>query len=183
MKSEKKKLSKRVAIMVSIIVILFVVIIGSLLKYKYELSMQFEDTNGDDKTVVKITDEMINKYFEDYRSIKRHVVRKKENDVRISGQYEECDRSYIKTKIGCLSGIYVCNAYMGIGKDVTYSFDSHVEKGNMRIIITDKDSNILYEVPIDQQYEISFMAEDAQEYYVKFIAESAKFEVVVERHE
>ena len=153
-------------------------------KHSYEMSMHFEDKNGDnDKSLALITDEMINRYIEDYRAYKRHVSRKTDNEVRISGDYEECDRSFIETKIGKLSGIYVCNAYKGIGKDITYKINSTVKSGNFRIVITDEECNILYDIPIDRKHELTFFAEKDQCYYVKFIGESAEIDVTVERTE
>ncbi len=145
--------------------------------------MQVEDTNGDDKTPVYITDELIKKHFEDYRIIRRNVSSKKDNEVRISGKFEDCDRSYIKTKTGMLTGIYVCNAYKGVDKNVTYKFMSSIKSGNFRMVITDEECNILYDIPIDQEYELTFFAENEKCYYVKFIGESAEIDVTIERTE
>lgn len=178
---------KKVLIIVICIVASVLFLVGCFrvfyIKHQYELDMQFDDTNGDDKSVVGITDDMINRHFEDYRAIKRSVQVKADNEIRITGKYEDCDRSYIKTEIGMLSGIYVSNAFLGTGKYVTYAIESSVEAGNLRVIITDYDCNILYDIPIDQSYTLTFLAEEGESYYVKFIGESAKLNVTIERHE
>ena len=153
------------------------------IKHRYELDMQFDDTNGDDKSIVGITDDMIYRHFEDYRAIKRFVSTKSDNEIRISGKYEDCDRSYVKTQIGLLSGIYVSNSFLGVGKEVTYKIDSSVEAGNLRIVITDYECNILYDIPIDQSYTLTFLAEEGESYYVKFIGESANLKVTINRTE
>ena len=54
---------------------------------------------------------------------------------------------------------------------------------NVEIIVTDSNYNILYDIPIDQEYTLTFLAEEGQSYYVKFIAESAKIEITIERTE
>lgn len=178
--------SKRKTILIICIVICICILISAIAmvfikRYKYELSLQFEDTNGDIKTPALITDEMVNNHFEDYRSIGRRVVAKREGISGVVGHYEDCDRSYIQTKIKMLSGIYVSHAYLGKGADVTYTISSSVKSGNFRIVITDDDCNILYDIPIDQEYTLTFFAEKDQHYYVKFIAESAEIKVVIKR--
>lgn len=173
-------------IIIIVCIVLTILIISGIwiAKHNYEMSMHFNDTNGDqDKSLALITDEMINRHIEDYRAYKRHVSREIDNEIRISGDYEECDRSFIKTKIGKLSGIYICNAYKGVGKDVTYKINSTVKSGNFRIVITDEECNILYDIPIDQEYELTFFAENEKCYYVKFIGESAEINVTIERTE
>ena len=174
----------KIIIIVAAIIIAIIIVGLWIAKHNYEMSMHFDDTNGDqDKSLALITDDMINRHIEDYRAYKRHVSRKTDNEVRISGDYENCDRSFIETRIGKLSGIYVCNAYKGVDKNVTYKISSTVKSGNFRIVVTDENRNILYDIPIDQQYELTFFAEKDQCYYVKFIGESAEIDVIVERTE
>ena len=177
-------MKRKIIIIVCIIVAVLIIVGVWIARYNYEMSMHFDDINGDDdKSLALITDEMINRYIEDYRAYKRHVSRKTDNEVRVSGYYEDCDRSFIETRIGKLSGLYVCNAYKGIGKDVTYKINSTVKSGNFRIVITDEECNILYDIPIDRKHELTFFAEKDQCYYVKFIGESAEIDVTVERTE
>ncbi len=177
-------LKRKIIIIVCVVLTMLMIACIWIAKHNYEMSMHFEDTNGDeDKSLSLITDEMINSYIEDYRAYKRHVSRKTDNEVRISGNYKSCDRSFIETRIGKLSGIYVCNAYKGIDKNVTYKINSTVKSGNFRIVITDEDCNILYDIPIDQEYELTFFAKKDQCYYVKFIGESAGIDVTIERTE
>lgn len=177
---------KRKIILIICIVICACIFISAITfvfikRHKYELSLQFEDTNGEIKTPALITDEMVNNYFEDYRAIRRRVIAKRENESGVVGRYEDCDRSFVETKIKMLSGIYVSNAYLGKGADVTYTIDSSVKSGNFRIVITDEDCNILYDIPIDQEYTLTFFAEKGQHYYVKFVAESAEIKVTIKR--
>lgn len=176
---------KRKIIIISCVVVAILLIAGIwIARHSYEMSMHFEDKNGDDdKSLALITDEIISRYMEDYRAYKRHVSSKTDNEVRVSGFFEDCDRSYIETRIGKLSGLYICNAYKGIGKDVTYKINSTVKSGNFRIVVTDESCNILYDIPIDQEYELTFFAEKDQNYYVKFVGESAEIDVTVERTE
>lgn len=177
----KRKILLTICISLCVCVFISAIAIVFIKRHKYELSLQFEDTNGEIKTPALITDEMINDYFEDYRAIMRSVRSKNKNKSGVVGKYEDCDRSHIETKIKMLSGIYVSNAYLGKGADVTYTIDSSVKSGNFRIIITDEDSNILYDIPIDQEYTLTFFAEEGQHYYVKFVAESAEIRVVIKR--
>lgn len=151
-------------------------------KYQYELSMQFPDQNGESKELCLITREMIEKYTEDYRSIRRNVISKQTNSSGVSGDYEDCDNEYTKTKIGLLSGIYVCNAYLGNGEKVQYVIDSTVFEGNLLIALTDENNKILYEIPNDQVYEVSFQTELGKVYYLKFIGESAHIDVEIQRY-
>ena len=175
-------LKQKIIIVICIVVSILIFVCLWIAKYNYEMSMHFDDINGDnDKSLALITDDMITHYFEDYRAYKIRVTRKADNEVRISGDYEICDRSFIETRIGKLSGIYVCNAYKGIGKSVSYKITSTIKSGNFKIVITDEDCNILHNIPIDDEYELTFFAEQDQCYYVKFIGESAEIDVVVER--
>ena len=174
---------KRIIIIIVCIIIFLAIVGGWVGKHLYELSMQFDDLNGDDKSLAIITDDMINRYFEDYRAIRRTVSSKTNNEIRISGKYEDCDRSYVKTQIGMLSGIYISNAYKGIDANVTYKIESSVKSGNLKIVITDEDNNILHDIPIDQKYEVTFFAYENKCYYVKFIGESADINIIIERTE
>ena len=145
------------------------------------MSLQLEDKNGDDKTLVLITDEMIEMYTEDYRAIKRNVSSKGTKNSGVEGYYEGCDNEYTKTKIDSLSGVYICNAFLGNGSEVTYKFTSEVKKGNFKIVITGEDNKILYDVAIDKDAEVTFLANLGEVYYVKFIGESADFLVELTR--
>lgn len=177
----KRKIFLIICIIVCVCAFISAITVVFVARHKYELSLQFEDTNGDIKTPALITDKMINDYFEDYRAIRRRVIAKRENESGVVGRYEDCDRSFVETKIKMLSGIYVSNAYLGKGADVTYTIDSSVKSGNFRIVITDDDCNILYDIPIDQKYTLTFFAEKGQHYYVKFVAESAEIKVIITR--
>ena len=177
-------LKKKIIIIICIIAIIFVIAQIWIAYHRHEMSMHFDDTNGEeDKTPALIKDEHINRHFEDYHAYKRHVSWKTNNEKRITDDFEDCDSSFIETRIGKLSGIYVCNAHKGIDKNVTYKINSHVKSGNFRMVITDEECNILYEIPIDKEHELTFFAEKDKCYYLKFIAESAEIDVTVERTE
>lgn len=145
------------------------------------MSLQLEDKNGDDKSLAIITDEMIEMYTEDYRSIKRRVFTKGRRSSGVEGYYEDCDNEYTKTDIGSLTGLYICNSFLGSGSEVTYKFDSKVKEGNFKIVITGEDNKILYDVAIDEETEVTFVANAGEIYYVKFIGESANILVEVTR--
>lgn len=160
----------------------FILVISVIIKHKQALSMQIEDRNGDDnKELCIITDEMIKQYIDNYNIIRHSITKKGNSSSGVTGDFEDMDRPYVKVETGMLSGIYVSNVYLGNGSDVTYTIDSKVTSGNLRIIITDESCNVLYEIPIDSKETITFFAEESKTYYVKFVGESAKIDVEVTR--
>ena len=181
--NKKKKISKRLIIILGIALILIPsIIFSSIQRYKTELSLQLKDTNGESKELCYLTDdEFIEQISEDYRSIKRSVLTKGNEPSGAEGYFAEKDFPYIETKISMLSGIYICNSYLGNGSEVTYHITSEISSGNMRIIITDEMNKVLYEIPIDSEKTVTFVAENNKLYHVKFIAESAKLHVTVSR--
>ena len=170
---------KVVLIIASAAIIICIVSCVRLFTWKYnkEVSLQIADQNGNDKNLCFITDDMIFQNTEDYRSIKRHVSSKGLHTSGISGYYEDCDNEYTFTKIGMLSGIYICNATKGTDNEIIWTIDSKVTNGNFRIIITDENNYIVKDVPIDQKIDISILGESGKIYYVKFVAESAEIQV------
>ena len=173
---------KKILIIGALLLVILACAFAFAWKHQYELSMQFPDQNGESKELCSITREMIEQYTEDYRSIRRNVVSKGLKSSGVTGYYEDCDNDYTKTKIGLLSGIYVCNAYLGNGENVQYVIDSTVFEGNLLIALTDENDKILYEIPNDQVYELSFQTELGKIYYLKFIGESAHIDVEVQRN-
>ena len=173
---------------ITIICVLYVLInigiatFGFVSKHKKEMAFQLEDRNGDSKELCIITDEMIEQYSVDYHAIARRSSTKGETSG-VKGHFKDRDYSYIRTRIRSLTGVYVCNAYLGTGTEVTYSISSKVDRGNLKIVITDEDNIILFDVPIDSDENISFIAEDSKLYYVKFVGESAKLDIEVSRND
>ena len=181
----RKKVLVEVCIILTVIVILITVgIILIINKHQKELALQFPDKNGEDKSLCLITDDLILQHTEEYRAIKYHFETKggEKSSSGIIGHFSDCDREYVEVRAGMLSGIYVCNAYIGSGEQVTYAIESTVTSGNLRIIITDGNNVILHDVPIDSTETISFTADKDKTYYVKLVAESAKLEVKVNRN-
>ena len=64
---------------------------------------------------------------------------------------------------------------------MTFSVDSKLSAGNLRIIITNESGSILYDLQPNSKDTISFTAEDGKIYYLKCVAESASFSATVER--
>ena len=141
-----------------------------------DMHLHLEDKNGDDKTLCIMKDEDIEKCTEDYIAFGHTIFSTGLNASGVKGEYEDLDNEYTNFDIKLLSGLYIANVYLGEGEMVSYQINSEVEKGNFKIMITDENKKILYEIPIDQETEISFLAEKGKMYYVKFAAESAKFE-------
>ena len=139
---------KKVIIIVSIVCVVIVIAVSAFLRHQKLLSLQIEDLNGpDDKSLCTITDEMIEKgYTSKYQAYKRHVESKGLNTGGVEGHYEDRDNSYTYTRIGKLSGIYVANAVVGTGGEITYTIDSKITSGNFRLIITDENNTILQDL-------------------------------------
>ena len=175
---------KKIIIIISIVSVLIMIFFSAfriIVRHKQIFSEQVEDTNGDSKELCYLTDEMIETQFESYHSYKYHYYRKGLNASGVEGKYEDCDVEYVETKFGMISGIYVSNAFLGDGNKVSYRIKSRVDKGNMRIVITDDYGKILYDVPIDTDYTLDFVSEKGETYYVKFVTESAKIKVEIWR--
>jgi hypothetical protein len=181
------KVSKKKIIIVLVVALCVVAcasssIVAFVKRHNQELSLQLKDTNGDINELCYLTEDDISDITEDYRAIKKIVETKGQNTSGIKGQYSDCDCNYVKTKIGMLSGIYICNAYLGDGNEVTYTIDSQLKSGNLKIIITDKSNNVLYDIPVGSSQTVSFVAKNSEVYYVKFVAESADLDITVERN-
>lgn len=181
------KFIKKPIVFIIVISLAILGVVGSavsvVVTYEKELKLQFEDVNGEDKSLARITNEMIEEYREDYRALKRKVSTKGHPTSGVTGHFSDCDYDHIETKIGKLSGIYVCNAYLGKGREVTYNIDSTVHSGNLKIVITNENDDIIYDVPIDSKETVSFFAEESKLYYVKFVGESAELEIDVFRED
>lgn len=178
----KKKIFFVCLIIVCSILIISSVVVIFIKKHEKEMSYQLEDKNGDEnKELAIITDEMIEACWEDYHAYKRHVFRKTDGESGIVGEYEDCDSKYIETEIKMLTGVYICNAFLGDGETVTYKIESKVSSGNLKIVITDETDKILYTIPIDSNETISFITEKSKTYYVKFVGERAEIDITVLR--
>ena len=180
---KKHKMLVLIIFSVILIVTMICVIWANIKEYKTALSMQIEDKNGDEKTLCVITDKMIESV--DYRhiSIMHRVYREGPNSSNVQGELKKCDYSYLKIKSKMLSGVYLCNAYRGKGKTVTFTIKSLVKSGNCKIVITDSDHKIVKEIPIDQQAEVSFFAPQDSLFFVKCVGESANLELVIRRND
>lgn len=178
----KKRIFFVCLITVCSILIISSVVVSFIKKHKIEMSYQLEDKNGDEnKELAIITDAMIEMYTEDYHAYKIRVSSKNQNPSGVQGDYEDCDCEYIRIRTGMLTGVYISNAFLGFGEEVTYNVDSKISSGNLKIVITDETNKILYNVPIDSNEAISFTAEKSKTYYVKFVGESAQIDITVSR--
>lgn len=179
------KFTKKKIIMIAILCAVAIVILARAVflikKHQEELALQIEDINGDSKELAVITDEVIEQWTEDYRTIMRRVFRRGDDPSGVEGKFKDYDYTEIENEIGKLSGIYVCTAYKGKGREVTYTIDSKVLEGNLRIVITNEENDIMYDVPIDSKETVTFVAEENKIYYVKFVGESAKLDITVTR--
>lgn len=170
---------KTVLIIFAGTILLVIAIVVSILLT--QSSKHIEDLNGEDKALATITTEYIESKTQDYVSMRKSVTSKGLSSSGLSGKFEEVDNQYSKIVIGKLSGIYIGNAYLGNGETVSYVIESTVSEGNFKIVITDETNKILYEIPIEQRYEISFVADSNKIYYVKLVGESAKISVEIWR--
>ena len=175
-----KKRRVAVVICIAIFAAISFGIFSTVKGYQEAKAMQIPDANGESKSLHYITDEMIKDNTQNYYSIKRYVIRKGERSG-VEGYFKEEDRDYVRTRIQSLSGFYVCNAFLGDGNPLALRVDSMVYSGNLRIVLTDEENNILYDIPIDKVSEIQFETDVSKLYYVKLIAESANLLVLLER--
>ena len=154
-------------------------------RYHTATKMQIEDKNGEDKSLCVITDEMIESYDHTYYAIKLTKYCEGTNSSHVSGEdgIEEFDNSYTSIKTKKLSGIYLCNVYLGSGRAVNFSVKSVVNNGNLKIVITDSKGKIIQAIPIDQTAEIQFTGLTNELYFLKCAGESAEFEVEITRTE
>ena len=91
--------SKKMFLIVSIAIVCSIIVFLIILQFRYnqEMSLHFEDTNGDDKSLCRVTDDDIKNITHDYRSIKRNVTTKGTNTSGVSGFFKDYDNDYVKT--------------------------------------------------------------------------------------
>ena len=179
--------TKKGKLLIVAIAIAFLLIIILLIRFFIGFlrvcEAQIEDTNGLSKELCTIDDTFIESKTEycDMVGINTKYDASKKSGVK--NDFKEKDLCYSKDTIKSLSGIYICNAYKANGNVVKYTVDSVVKRGNLRIVITDQNNKILYDVPIDISYDIEFSTTEGQIYYVKLVGESANIEVSVTRND
>ena len=182
---KKIKTNRKAWRLIFVIAIIAVVLLSGTVitvnKYRKALKMQIEDKNGEDKTLCVITDEMIEAYDHTYYSIKHSIYCEGLNSSNIVGELEKFDNSYVKVRSKKLSGVYLCNVYLGDGEMVNFSIKSSVAKGNFKIVFTDSKGKIIQTIPIDQTVDIQFMALSNELYFLKCVGESADFELEIIR--
>ena len=175
-----KTMNKKTILIISAGTILLAIAVVVIILF-VQTSNHIEDLNGEDRALSTITEEYIESKTMDYIATRKSVTSKGLSSSGVFGKFEKVDNKYSKTEIGKLSGIYVGNAYLGKGGTVSYVIESRVSEGNFKIVITDETNKILYDIPIDQRYEISFVADLDKTYYVKLVGESAKIKVEIWR--
>ena len=180
--SERKKLKLEIAIIISVLAIILVfAIIKMVIGYATALNSQIPDTNGDSKELCSINDEYIESVTDWYDMIKHNSRKDTSDPSGVTGVFEDRDVCYSKETMKSLSGVYICNAYLASGNKVQYTINTTVHSGNLRIVITDENDKILYDVPIDTTHYIELDTIKGQTYYVKLVGESANMEVIVNR--
>lgn len=180
--------SKRWQVLIVIAIVIAVIVCGVIMvinRYRTAIKMQIEDKNGDDKSLCVITDEMIKDYDHTYYAIRLTRYCKGLNSSHVSGEngIEKFDNSYISIKTKKLSGVYLCNVYLGSGKTVTFSVKSVVKSGNLKMVIMNSRWEIIQVIPIDQTAEIRFTGLSNELYFLKCAGESAEFEIEITRTE
>ena len=130
---------KRHALGWLIILITIVISICGLImlinRYRTAVKMQIEDKNGSNKALCVITDEMIEAYDHTYYAIGLKRYCEGTNSSHVSGEngIESFDNSYTSIKAKKLSGVYLCNVYLGSGKKVTFSIKSTVSSRSVEV--------------------------------------------------
>ena len=185
-KPANKAIIVALCLVLMVVILVIALILGGIKLYKeYQKVMerQVEDTNGDSIALCKITDEMIECLEYEYYAIKHRTYSQGLNSSHVNGKHKEYDNSYTKTTMGLFSGVYLCNVYQGTGKNVTYTVYTQLSKGNLRIVITNSNGEILKDIPVDGNGSITFRAEKEQLYFLKYVGESAEVVIEMERVE
>ena len=171
-----------------LLVILFTVaVVAVLVKiaagYNSASSAQIPDTNGDSKVLCSIDSAYIESVTSEFDILKHNCSKDSSAKSGVAGKYAEKDVVYSRETAESLSGVYVCNAYKATGKTVQYTVDSVVNSGNLRIVVTDSQNKILYDIPVDGTYHLEFDTVNGEVYYLKLVGESANITVRVMRSE
>ena len=170
---------KKIGLVIAIIAVIILAIIVRLV-FKMQ-SEKIPDTNGESKELCSIDDAFIESYTDWYSIIKHSVKRDTSVKSGIKGTYADMDCCYLQESFGSLSGIYICNAYLASEDEVKYMVTSTVSSGNLRIVVTDINNKILYDVPIDTTHQFAVETIAGETYYLKLVGESADIEVMVSR--
>ncbi len=177
MKTYKKKI-------IVIVIVALIVISALVLRIIFKMqSEKIPDTNGESKEICTMDDEFIESYFDYYSLINHKTTRDTSVKSGIKGNYAEADCGYLKESFGSLSGIYICNSYLASADSVKYMVTSTVHSGNLRIVVTNGNNQILCDVPIDTTHQFEIETIVGETYYLKLIGESANIEVIVSRSE
>ena len=86
-------------------------------------------------------------------------------------------------KIRCNVNSYIPMVEKAVGDTVKYTVASVVNSGNLRIVITDENNKIIYDVPIDTTHYIELNTISGHIYYLKLVGESANIVVTITRNE
>ena len=177
-----KKIIIAVVIFSGVLTIILTAVILPL-KHQDIMSKQIEDTNGEDTTLCVITDEMIESWTANYDIYKEKTVIKKDDKSGVKGKYAKFDGNAVHFKTKIFTVIFVLNSYLANDDSVTFRIDSKIVKGNARIVLTDEESRILCDIPVNQEYAFSYATEEGKIYYLKIVGESAECNVSVFRNE
>ena len=181
--SELKKTKVKVILIISVLAIVLVFgVVKVVVGYLNAKNSQIPDTNGDSKELCSIDDAFIESHTDWCDMIKHTLSWDDSNKSGVKGELADKDLCYSKDTMKSLSGVYVCNAYVASGDKVSYTIDSTVNSGNLRIVITDGYDKILHDIPIDTTHHIEIDTIKNQTYYVKLVGESANIEVTVTRN-
>ena len=177
-----KKIIIGVFILAGVLTVVLAAVILSL-NHRDIMSKQIEDINGEDTALCVITDEMIESWTANYDIYKEKTVIKRDIQSGVEGKYAEFDGNEVFFKTKIFTGVFVLNSYLANDDSVTFRVDSKIIKGNSRIVLTDEESRILCDVPVNQEYTFSYATEEGKIYYLKIVGESTECNVSVFRNE
>ena len=177
-----KKIIIGVFILAGVLTVVLAAVILSL-KHRDIMSKQIEDINGEDTALCVITDEMIESWKANYDIYKEKTVIKRDIQSGVEGKYAKFDGNEVLFETKIFTGIFILNSYLANDDSVTFRVDSKIIKGNSRIVLTDEESRILCDVPVNQEYTFSYATEEGKIYYLKIVGESAECNVSVFRNE
>jgi hypothetical protein len=100
----------------------------------------------------------------------------------VSMMYEDYDYDSVTYSTTKLSGAKVLSSSLLSARDVlSLSIELYLYSGNMELMITDEDFDVVYTFDLQTNMAYSFTALDAGEYYLVVVGESANFDMDITR--
>ena len=136
----------------------------------------------DGRNKPRLTDKRITLKKERYRAFRKRAIYEGFGSG-IIGEFSERDSERAKVRFSRLTGTYVCNAYLGNGNAVDYNLWVEYKSGELRIILTDENGKIIFELTPKARSGVSFIAKHSETYYLKIAGNKAYVDVRLERSE